>query len=339
MKKGLVSVIIPIYNGSKYIKGLIANFERQTFKNFELVFVIDGATDDSYEVLSEEKKKFFHLNIIIISQTNKGVSEARNTGIINSEGEFICFCDIDDLVSYNYLAVLYETLHNTGSDVAFCDFKCLDNFSGIDFHNDFGTKRVSVSSSDKILRDYLFQRMQSACCTFLYRRCLSQKYDLYYISEFKYGEDYNFIWRLLAYSEKIAHVECCLYYYLSHESSAMARFTCERLQVIKAIESLYPFFKKNNKDFYCLFKKYAKSRMLWALIWQAVFFLNYTEWIIFFQNYNIKKCMCDMLSYKGLRIKISAFLYLISPFLFYMTVKICIPKLLTFHNRISNNSN
>ena len=78
--------------------------------------------------------------------------------------------------------------------------------------------------------------------------------------------------------------------------------------------------------------------MLWALIWQAVFFLNYTEWIMFFRDYNVNKCMYDMLSYKGYRSKLSAFLYLISPFLFYKVVKVYVPKLLSFHNRISRSN-
>ena len=86
------SIVIPLYNKKKYIYRAINSVLNQTIKDFELIVVNDGSDDGSEKII----ERFNDERIRLISQENKGVSAARNTGIIRSKHEFIAFLDADD---------------------------------------------------------------------------------------------------------------------------------------------------------------------------------------------------------------------------------------------------
>ena len=110
MFEPLVSIIIPVYNGSNYMREAIDSALAQTYKNIEVIVVNDGSTDNSLEKLHESLP--IQKNIKIISQNNQGVSRARNTGIQHATGDYVTFIDCDDYVSSNYLQTLIEATHN-----------------------------------------------------------------------------------------------------------------------------------------------------------------------------------------------------------------------------------
>ncbi len=91
-KSIFVSVIIPVYNGEKYIAECIKSIYEQTYKKFEIIIIDDGSTDNSIEVIENIKNE----EVRIISQKNGDVSKARNEGIKNASGDLIAFLDQDD---------------------------------------------------------------------------------------------------------------------------------------------------------------------------------------------------------------------------------------------------
>ncbi|MEE0441481.1 MAG: glycosyltransferase family 2 protein [Thomasclavelia sp.] len=97
----LFSVVIPVYNKSENVKETIQSVLLQTEKNFEIIVIDDGSTDDSIEII----KSFEDQRIKIINQSNQGVSVARNNGIKNAKGKYVSFLDADDLWETNYLEV------------------------------------------------------------------------------------------------------------------------------------------------------------------------------------------------------------------------------------------
>ncbi len=94
------SVVIPVYNKANTIKASIDSVFAQAFNDFEIIVVDDGSTDNINDVLKE------YDNLTIIHQNNSGVSVARNTGIENAKGDFVCFLDADDLWKDNHLSTL-----------------------------------------------------------------------------------------------------------------------------------------------------------------------------------------------------------------------------------------
>jgi len=114
----LVSVIIPVYNCSKYILSAIDSVLEQTYKNYELIVVDDGSTDNTADVVLKYKDK-----IKYILQDNGGVSKARNTGINNANGSYIAFLDADDVWEKNKLEIQMNLFELFGDvDLIFCSF-------------------------------------------------------------------------------------------------------------------------------------------------------------------------------------------------------------------------
>ena len=89
------SVIIPLYNKAPYVKKALDSVLSQTFKDYELIIVDDGSTDESY-LIAKESVEGTKVNYSLIQQENAGVSTARNNGVAASKGDYICFLDADD---------------------------------------------------------------------------------------------------------------------------------------------------------------------------------------------------------------------------------------------------
>lgn len=98
----MFSVIIPAYNAASYINNSIDSVLNQTVGDFEILVIDDGSEDDTKSIVESIKDE----RIRYIYQSNGGVSSARNTGISNAKGEYICFLDADDLWKPNHLEVI-----------------------------------------------------------------------------------------------------------------------------------------------------------------------------------------------------------------------------------------
>lgn len=88
-----ISVIIPVYNGMKYLPQTVQSVLEQTYQDFEVLIINDGSSDNIEEWFANLKKK----QIKLISQENKGKSAARNAGILAAQGKYLAFLDADDL--------------------------------------------------------------------------------------------------------------------------------------------------------------------------------------------------------------------------------------------------
>lgn len=102
----MISVIVSIYNTEKYLSNCIDSILNQTYKNLEIILIDDGSTDNSGKICDEYAK--IDNRCIVIHQTNKGVSEARNTGLNYATGEYISFVDGDDYIHPQMIEILYE---------------------------------------------------------------------------------------------------------------------------------------------------------------------------------------------------------------------------------------
>jgi len=113
----LFSVVITSYNSSKYIKKTLISLLNQSFKNFEVVLVDDGSTDNTISIVKKFKQQK-KLKIKIIELLHKGSpARSRNVGILNSKGKYICFLDADDLFLKNKLFELNKTIKFNNLDV------------------------------------------------------------------------------------------------------------------------------------------------------------------------------------------------------------------------------
>jgi glycosyltransferase involved in cell wall biosynthesis len=115
----MISVCIPSYNQQEYLPDCIESVLNQTYPKsaYEIIVVDDGSTDSSLELARKYPIK-------VISQVNKGLASARNTGIMNSNGDYIFFLDADDMIKENCIEKIAEVIKQTGADVIAPSFKC-----------------------------------------------------------------------------------------------------------------------------------------------------------------------------------------------------------------------
>lgn len=116
MEKGLVSIIVAVYNTAQYIEECIESVLNQTYCHWELILVDDGSTDNSGEIC--EKYRTDDRRIRVIHQKNGGQSKARNEALKICNGEFYVFLDSDDRLTLDALEVLCRTLVDNDSDIA-----------------------------------------------------------------------------------------------------------------------------------------------------------------------------------------------------------------------------
>lgn len=137
----LISVIVPAYNCEKYLEASIKSVIKQTYKNFELLIIDDGSTDNT-SLLCEELKVLDN-RIKVFHKGNGGLSDARNYGIKRAKGKYICFLDADDTYNKNYLSELLRLIKENNVLLAVCGY--IEVFPN-------GTKRYSkVLETDSVL--------------------------------------------------------------------------------------------------------------------------------------------------------------------------------------------
>ena len=114
----MISVIVPVYNVEEYLEECLESIKRQTYTDIEVILVNDGSTDRSKEICERycEKDSRFKL----VNQENKGLSGARNRGMLESKGEFISFVDSDDVLKEDMLEQLMKQMTSEDIDIVEC---------------------------------------------------------------------------------------------------------------------------------------------------------------------------------------------------------------------------
>lgn len=110
-----ISVIVPVYNVEKYLGQCLDSILRQDFENFEVICVDDGSTDSSGEILSSYCIR--DKRIKVITQENRGLSAARNSGQDAARGKYICYVDSDDMLVPGALRILYRSAEENASEI------------------------------------------------------------------------------------------------------------------------------------------------------------------------------------------------------------------------------
>lgn len=124
----VVSVIVPVYNSSKYLSECLDSILGQTFTDIEVICIDDGSTDNSLSILNNYAQ--MDSRVLVLKQENKGGGGARNLGITKARGKYVLFLDSDDFFDRNYFEIMYSTAENCGSDITVCEYYLYDNKTG-----------------------------------------------------------------------------------------------------------------------------------------------------------------------------------------------------------------
>ncbi|WP_298367979.1 glycosyltransferase family A protein [uncultured Lutibacter sp.] len=231
----LISIIIPIYNAEKHLKKCISSVLNQTYDNFELILVNDGSTDNSSLICNNFEK--LDKRIKITSQKNKGVSSARNIGINEAKGEYICFVDADDWVTKNYLSHfnlkididlqiqsvrIWHEIDNRIKDVKFSKQKLYKNSQIIEV--------IEIAERNELIRSPWIK---------LFKTSIIKDNNIKFNSNISYGEDYIFVLNYLMFISSIYIIDKVNYIYAQRKNNSLSKKYI-------SYEERFNFFKELN---------------------------------------------------------------------------------------------
>lgn len=249
-----VSVIVPVYNTSKFVKHCLISLIKQDFdRGYEIIVINDGSTDNSLEIVEEIAAQ--HGNIRVYSQKNGGLSAARNTGLDYARGKYVMFTDSDDYVSRQYISMMYRTAESSGADIAYCNFRCVNEQGAPSGVDGILKHRAGVFRADKLLRSLLLDiTIRSFAWNKLYRRSLFTEHNIKYPIG-KLYEDMRTTPRLFYHAKKIAVVNGVLYNYVQHSGSITGTMTPRKVfKYIDSYGSIRKFLDEKH-----IYQKYAAA--------------------------------------------------------------------------------
>lgn len=210
-----LSVIVPVYNVESYLERCINSiYDHQDLDKdeYEIIAVNDGATDNSLNILRDLSQKI--LNLKIISQENKGLSGARNTGIKAALGRFLLFVDADDIITHNSIRRLTYIAEKNDLDILEFGAYGISESGKILY-------KAQTNTSSKILKgkQYLSNiNFINSACNKLYKREFINRKNLFF-KEKVFVEDIEFNCRAIYLSDRIMAIENVYAHFYSRENS------------------------------------------------------------------------------------------------------------------------
>lgn len=248
-----ISIIVPVYNVEKYLENCIESILNQTFKDFELILVDDGSTDNSGKICDIYKKK--DSRIKVIHKNNGGLSSARNAGLDIASGQYIGFVDSDDSIHPQMYELLYSKIIDYDAMIAICNYKKVNEINLIPDYIDSKEDISIIEFSNLESLNNLYNKNNKIdyiiSCNKLYNQKIFNKIR-YPIG--KIHEDEFIAHKVLFESNKIIYLDKELYYYLQRQNSIMGKgVNIRTLDVLDALYDRIIFFKENK--LYDLFEK------------------------------------------------------------------------------------
>ena len=218
--KPIVSIIIPVYNSEEFLEPCIDSLINQSFTNCEFIFVNDGSIDKSSDIIKEYMKK--DSRIVLYNQENKGVSEARNLGILKARGKYIGFVDSDDYIEKDMYERLYNIIEDTNCDVVISNFE--EELNNHRYVRDYNLKKNEVLNKnyiqDTIVPFFIEKDSLNTVCNKLYKKSIINENNIKFPKGLPLGEDGIFNMLFFSNANSCIYIDYTGYHYREVDGSA-----------------------------------------------------------------------------------------------------------------------
>jgi glycosyltransferase involved in cell wall biosynthesis len=231
-----LSIVIPVYNIGSTIDRALKSIQRQSFKDYEIILIDDGSTDDTCEYLLKAAREDARLYVHTIE--NRGPGHARNYGVKLARGDYILFVDSDDVLIDGALELLIQKMDETKADLLIFGFILTDaqlnersrySFQNEIFDLETDPKALSTTFSKLYRNNLLNQVWNKVYC----RKLLVDRQIRF--TDYRYGEDRLYVFDAMQVAKRIATIEDCCYLYVVGKGSSLInqyyepKLTCCRL--------------------------------------------------------------------------------------------------------------
>jgi len=218
-----VSIVLPTYNGAKYVKQSVDSCLNQTYRNIELIIVDDGSTDETFKIIDSYKDKRIG---IVRHKKNKGISNALNTGFSKVSGDYLTWTSDDNYYEEDAIEKMLSFLKNRERLFVYCDFYRFDK------------KKTGNIRRVKLPDVAVLEKINCIGPCFLYSKKVKEVIGNYDVNV-TLAEDYDY-WIRVSKKFSVCHLAEPLYFYREHTKS----LTFSRFNEIKVSDVLVRI--KNN---------------------------------------------------------------------------------------------
>jgi glycosyltransferase involved in cell wall biosynthesis len=246
--KPLVSIVLPVYNGEKFLEESIESCLNQSYQNIELIIINDCSTDDTLKIANEFADKDVRIKIIT-NKENKKLPASLNIGHNKAKGDFITWTSDDNKYELNAVEVMLKTLLEKNADIVYSDIMIID-------HNGQKVRDVEFPTIENII----FRNYIGSC--FLYRKEVFER-NKGYNENYFLVEDYDFWLRAISHS-RFYQLRKKLYQYRKHDTSLTHQiaFNDEKKEIWNEnVTKMYSHFSETflEKDFVVISDFLSKS--------------------------------------------------------------------------------
>lgn len=211
----MISVIIPAYNCENTLEKAVESVLAQTYRDFELIIVNDGSTDGTERIARQMEQK--DKRVKVITTDNNGAGKARNRGMDDAAGEYLCFVDSDDWVEPEYLKALLDQVGDG-------NLPCIGvskNGSGVSMMTELPGHRWQIDEkiADDLLMGDLRKGILYSVCNKLFKVSVLRKHSIRFYEGYPVGEDLLFTLRYICFCRSVSVDPGTLYAYYFHSSS------------------------------------------------------------------------------------------------------------------------
>ncbi len=241
MQEGLVTIILPIYNTEKYLDRCVNSVLCQSYKNLEIILIDDGSSDFCASKCDEWEHR--DSRIKVIHKKNEGLGEARNTGIKNAAGEYICFFDSDDYIDPEIIEKAIKSIKRNNADIVIWGVNEVSSSGKIRRFTPYTSKEVyecdevhavilpDLIAPDPTMKKKNYIRMSAWACMFSMNLIFTCRWK--FLSERQFiSEDVISLLHLYRNVHRVAVIPECLYFYCENDSSLSHTYREDRLEKI-----------------------------------------------------------------------------------------------------------
>lgn len=255
----LISVIVPIYNVEEYLNRCVDSILSQSYKNFELLLIDDGSSDESGNICDKYAKK--DLRVHVFHKENGGVSSARNIGIDNAKGEWIIFVDADDSLDMH----LFNTIISYSSSTIQLIHYGWNIYDGESITSHNISKNEEYISLEKACKKNIFH---GYVWSYAFNTSIIQKHKLRFREDIDYAEDWDFIIKYYSYTNQMFLLKECYYNYVIRLGSATNK-------------SLGSKYIKDNFEMYLSVMKCCQGKSHWFKQFVSKRIYDINIWLVY----------------------------------------------------------
>lgn len=271
-----ISVIVPIYNTQKFLKKCVDSILNQTYKDFELLLMVDGSPDNCLAICNEYAKK--DQRVIVVNKENEGLEKTRRVGLGYAKGEYITHIDSDDWVDVTALEKMITAAESSNADVVIAKFtRVMDRFGLLKKPSPYNLPHNFMLDNATFMNDYFIgffgiNKFSISMWAKLYKKSFIDQQNIA-IGGFDMGEDLYYNIQVFPHASKIHFIDAPIYFY---RFGGMTTKLNEK--IIEAAIGMYNLKKKS-------IEQYNKS--------------DYTKWIVIEMINYLKSYVKMMVEYKS----------------------------------------